>query len=172
MQRHLGGDARQRLHQEVRRAHACLDRAERVLDRLAALTHLLRMLIEPALHRFQHMLMLPSGDPSFLAGRATVFDGAALTGVGPVAAHHLAVLLVRVVVREAFTGRTNINVFLSYVAEVLFAEAAFRLRVRGHRLRQRHRDVGLFARQDLLAVEVAAIGDGFELLRLQSCLRV
>ena len=35
MQRHLAGDARQRFHQEVRRAHAGLDRAEGMLDRLA-----------------------------------------------------------------------------------------------------------------------------------------
>jgi hypothetical protein len=30
--------------------------------------------------------MFPSGDPSLLAGGATVLDGAALAGVGPVAA--------------------------------------------------------------------------------------
>jgi hypothetical protein len=34
-----------------------------VLDRLASQTHLLRMLVEPALHRFENMLMLPLGAP-------------------------------------------------------------------------------------------------------------
>src|ERR1019366_2532771 len=57
-----------------------------MLDRLAPLAHLLRMLVEPALHRLENALMFPSGDPSLLAGGATVLDGAALAGVGPVAA--------------------------------------------------------------------------------------
>jgi hypothetical protein len=35
-----------------------------MLDRLAPLAHLLRMVVEPALHRFENMLMLPSGDAS------------------------------------------------------------------------------------------------------------
>jgi hypothetical protein len=53
-----------------------------VLDRLAPLAHLLRMLVEPALNGFKNMLMFPSRDPSFLAGGAAVFDGATLAGVG------------------------------------------------------------------------------------------
>ncbi len=40
----------QRLHQEVGCSHPGLDRAEGMLDRLAPLTHLLRMLVEPTLH--------------------------------------------------------------------------------------------------------------------------
>ncbi|MFZ0054956.1 MAG: hypothetical protein WAL09_09115, partial [Pseudolabrys sp.] len=36
-----------------------LDRAEGMLDRLTPLTHLLRMLIKPALHSLDNMLMLP-----------------------------------------------------------------------------------------------------------------
>jgi hypothetical protein len=43
------------------------------------------MLVEPALHRLKNVLVLPSGDPSFLAGGATVLDGAALAGFGRVA---------------------------------------------------------------------------------------
>jgi hypothetical protein len=34
------------------------------------------MLIEPALHRINNVLMLPSGDPSLLALGAAVLDGA------------------------------------------------------------------------------------------------
>ena len=60
MQRHLAGDPWQRLHQEVGCSHPSLDRAEGMLDRLAPLTHLFRMLIEPALHRIYNVLMLPS----------------------------------------------------------------------------------------------------------------
>jgi hypothetical protein len=70
MQRHLGGDPWQRLHQEVGCSHPGLDGAERVLDRLTTLAHLLRMFVEPTLHRVENVLMLPSGDPSLLAGGA------------------------------------------------------------------------------------------------------
>jgi hypothetical protein len=63
VQRHLRGDPRQRLHQEVSGTHPGFDCAEGVLDRLASLPHFLRVLVEPALHRFEHMLMLPAGEP-------------------------------------------------------------------------------------------------------------
>lgn len=85
VQRHLGGNPWQRLHQEVRSSHPGFDRAEGVLDRLAPLAHLLRMLVEPALHRLENVLMLPSGNPSLLASGAAVLDDAALAGGGPVA---------------------------------------------------------------------------------------
>src|ERR1700693_6249584 len=51
-----------------------------MLDRLAPLAHLLRMLVEPALHRLENVLVLPSGDPPLLAGGAAMLDGAALAG--------------------------------------------------------------------------------------------
>src|SRR5476649_1578777 len=97
-----------------------------MLDRLAPLAHLLRMLVEPALHRLENGLMFPSGDPSLLAGGATVLDGAALAGVGPVAAQGQSVFLGRVVVGEPFAGRTDVNVLPSQIAEVLLAEAPCR----------------------------------------------
>src|SRR5215207_5150437 len=79
------------------------------------------------LHRLENALMLPSGDPSFLAGGAALLDGAALAAVGPLAAQEQSIFLVGVVVTEPFTGRTNVNVLLGHVAEVLLAEAPFRL---------------------------------------------
>ena len=57
VQGHLARDTRQRLHQEVHRAHARLDRREGVLDRLAPLAHGLRVRVEPPLHGFEHMLV-------------------------------------------------------------------------------------------------------------------
>ncbi len=45
-------------HQKVRGTHAGFDCAERMLDRLAPLAHLLRMLVEPALYGFEYVLML------------------------------------------------------------------------------------------------------------------
>src|SRR5450759_3340613 len=98
-----------------------------MLDRLAPLAHLLRMLVEPALHRLKNVLVLPSGDPSLLAGGATVLDGAALAGVGPVAAQDQSVFLGRVVVGELLAGRTDVNVLFSHISEVLLAKAPFRL---------------------------------------------
>src|SRR4249920_2425661 len=82
----LSGDPSVPFRKNVSGAHPGLDGAKRVLDRLAPLAHLLRMLVEPALHRFENMLVLPSGDPALLAGGAAVLDGATLAGVGPVAA--------------------------------------------------------------------------------------
>ncbi len=46
--RHLGAPVLQPLHQEVRRTHSRLDGAEGMLDGLAAVAHLLRMLVEAA----------------------------------------------------------------------------------------------------------------------------
>jgi hypothetical protein len=62
VQGHLGGYARQRLHEEVRRAHPHLVCAEGMLGGLAAHAHRLRILIETLLHGFEHMLVLPSRD--------------------------------------------------------------------------------------------------------------
>jgi hypothetical protein len=72
------------------------------------------------------------------------------------------------VVGEPLTGRTNVNVLLSHVAKVLLAEAPFRLRARRLRFWQRDRDAGLFACENLLAFEVAAIGEGFEAFSTRS----
>ena len=66
----VDGDLRQRLHQEVGRTHPCLDRSERMLDRLAPLAHGVRVGVEPLLNSFEHMLMLPSRNSSLRPGRA------------------------------------------------------------------------------------------------------
>jgi len=90
MQRHLGGNPWQRLHQEVGCTHPGFDRAEVMLDRFPPLAHLLRMLVEPALYGLKNMLILPTGDPALPACGAAVLDGAALgkrwssSGAGPI----------------------------------------------------------------------------------------
>jgi hypothetical protein len=55
-----------------------------MLDRFTSLPHLLWMLVEPPLNRFENVLMLPSRDPSLLTGGATPVDGAVLAGFGRV----------------------------------------------------------------------------------------
>ena len=79
------------------------------------------------------MLVFPSGDPTLLAGSATLLDDTALASIGPVAAQDQSVFLGRVAVGELLTGRTNINIVLSHVAEVLLAVApsAFEFEVIG-----------------------------------------
>src|SRR5260370_15677468 len=77
------------------------------------------------------------------------------------------IFLVREVVGELLTGRTNVNVPLSHIAEILLAEATFRLRIRCLRVWQRDRDAVLFACEDLLAFEAAAIGESFQAFSLQ-----
>src|SRR5437763_7770591 len=123
VERHLGGHAWQPFHQEVGCSHPRLERPERMLDRFAPLAHLFRVLVEPALHGFENMLMLPARDPSFLAGGAAVLDGAALADIGPVAAQDQPVFLVRVVIGECFTSRADVDILVSHVAEVLLAKS-------------------------------------------------
>lgn len=104
--------------------------------------------------------------------RALRFDRALGTCVRPVAPQNLAALLIRVAIGQPLAGRTPIDILLGDVDEVLLAKAAIRFGTRRQRLRQRHRDASLVTREDLQAVEVAAIGDGFELIRLQNRLRL
>ena len=49
---------------------------------------------------------------------------------GSVVVQDQSLFLVRKVVRELLTGRTDVDVPLSHVAEILLAKAAFRLRFR------------------------------------------
>jgi hypothetical protein len=65
------------------------------------------MLVEPALHRFENVLMPPSRDRSFLAGSAAVLDSAVLAGVGPAATQDEASVVGREAVGEAFAGKTS-----------------------------------------------------------------
>jgi hypothetical protein len=48
-----------------------------MLDRFAALTHLLWILVESTLHCVDNILMLPARDPSLFASAALSLDGAA-----------------------------------------------------------------------------------------------
>src|SRR5712692_7257859 len=143
-----------------------------MLDRLAASTHRIWIFVEPRLHGFDNVLVLPPRDAALWSLRALSLQRAGAARVGPVAAQDQSIFLVREVVGELLTGRTNVNVLRSHVAEILLAEAAFRLRVRCLRFWQRDRDAGLFACEDLLAFEVAAIDEGFVAFCLQWRLRL
>src|SRR6202040_1153652 len=133
-----------------------MTRAEGMLDRLAALAHRLRLLIETLLHGFEHVLVFPSRDAPLRSLRTLRFERAARACRRPIAVQRLAVLLVCITIGQLLARRAAIDILRQQIDEVLFAEAAIRLRARCHRLRQRHRNVSLLACQDLGAVEVAA----------------
>ena len=66
----------------------------------------------------------PPRDATLRSLRAQSLQRAGAARVGPVAAQDQSIFLVREVVGELLTGRTNVNVLLSHVAEILLAEAA------------------------------------------------
>ena len=68
-------------------------RTEGMLDGLPPLAHLLRMLVESALHDFEYVLVLPPRDPSLLASGAAMFDSAMPANIGQVAVQDQSVLL-------------------------------------------------------------------------------
>src|ERR1700741_4785333 len=156
VQRHFGGDIRQRLHQKGRRPHARLHGPEGVLGGLTPHTHGLRVFVEPPLYRFRDMLVLPARDAALFALGALRLHSAALTCVRPVAAQGQSPLNGREGVFEMLPGWTTIDILAGDIDEVLLAEPAFRFRARCHRLWQRYCDAGLTAGQDVLAVEIAA----------------
>ncbi len=94
MQRHLAGDPWQSLHEKVGRPHPRLDRAKGMFNCLTPLAHGLRVLIEALLHGLDDMLMLPSGDQSFLAVRAAILERTVAACICPIAPQLLAFLLV------------------------------------------------------------------------------
>ena len=98
MQRHLGGHLGQTLHQEVRRPHSHLQRAEGMFDCLATLAHSLRVFVEALLDGFQYMLMLPPGNASLRAGGAAFFEGTVATRIRPIAPQLLSVLFIGIVI--------------------------------------------------------------------------
>ena len=124
MQGHLGGNLFQRLHLEVGCSHPGLDGAEGMLNRLAALAHLLRVLVKSLLDNFKNMFLLPAGKPSLLARGASILDDTTLAGIAPITAQHQPLLLGREAISELFTGRTNVNVFFFNVTKVRFDKTA------------------------------------------------
>src|SRR4029077_10350878 len=111
-----------------------------MLDRLATRTHCIRISVQARLHGIDNVLVFPTRDATLRSLRALSLHRAGAARIGPVAAQDQSIFLVREVVGELLTGRTNVNVLLSHVAEVLLAEAAFRLRLRCLGFWQRDRD--------------------------------
>src|SRR5512135_1477909 len=98
-----------------------------MLDRLAPLAHGFGILIEPPLHGFDHVLMLPACDPALLARRAAVLERTGPACVGPIAAQVQAVFDAREAVLQPLAGRAAIDILLGQIGEVLLSEATIGL---------------------------------------------
>src|SRR5476651_685448 len=98
-----------------------------MLDRLAASTHRIRIFVQARLHGIDNVLVLPPLDAALRALRALSLQHAGVARVGPVVAQDQSNFLVREVVDELLTGRTDVNVLLSHIAEIRLAEAPLRL---------------------------------------------
>src|SRR5258708_9221202 len=118
MQRHLGRHLRQRLHQKVRRPHPHLQRAKRMLDRLAASTHCIRISVQARLHGIDNVLVLPPLDATLRALRALSLQRAVASRVGPVVLQAHSTFLVRKAVGALLTGTTTVTLPLSHIAAI------------------------------------------------------
>ena len=92
------------------------------------------------------------------------------TRICPVAPQLLPLFLVGVVVFELLSSRTAIDILIAEIDEVLLAETALCLNAGCHWFWKRNGDAGVVAGQDLLTAEVAAIGNGFELVDAKNIL--
>src|SRR4051812_41160151 len=120
-----------------------------MLDRLATLAHRLRIVVETLLHGFEDMLVLPSLNTPLGVLRTLSLEWAVPARRRPIVAQSPAVLLVRVTIGQLLARRTTIDILRRQIGEVLLAVATVRLRARCHRLRQRHRNIGLLTCQNL-----------------------
>jgi hypothetical protein len=107
MQRHLGANLGQRLHQEVRGSHPHLHCSEWMLDRLTARAHGIRIFVEPLLYGLDNLLVLPQRDATLFGRRALSFDWAGMARIGPITPKFLAVLLGRKAIREFLGARRS-----------------------------------------------------------------
>jgi len=76
MQTHFRADLGQGLHQEMRRAHPGLERAEGMFDRLPSQARRLRCTVESTLHPVEHTFVFPASDPAIWARGASALERA------------------------------------------------------------------------------------------------
>src|SRR5947209_9678136 len=89
-----------------------------MLDCLTALAHRLWVLVEPPLHGFEHVFMLPPRDAALLSRRATILDRTAAARVGRIAAQLLPMFLGSEGVLEFLAHRAAIDILLRQIDEV------------------------------------------------------
>ena len=102
--------------------------------------------------------MLPARNAPVLAGRALRFDRALRARGRPILVQGHAVLNRGKAPDGTLSGRTLIFIVSGDVVKVPLIEQSMRFVVRGLRFWDHSRDSSLIALQDLLAVEVTAVG--------------
>jgi hypothetical protein len=83
-----------------------------MLDRLTERAHGIRIFVEPLLHGFDNLLVLPPRDATLSSRRALSFDRAGMARVGPITVKFLAVLLSRKAILEFLTRRAAVDIFI------------------------------------------------------------
>src|SRR5207253_4861745 len=127
--------------------------------------HSLGHAVEPVLHPVEHVLIHPALDATQLGRRAPGFERTGETGAQvAVEIEVLGVICPTFGLGEFRPRRAGVMIVLGVVDEVLPGEEAALGAARRQGLGYDRRDARAFAGQDLVAVEVAAVGQGGDLL--------
>ena len=164
LQTHLGSHSRQRLGEEVRRAHPELQRAEYVLNGLSAQAWCLWCAVQPLLNYLEHVLVLPTRNASIVAGCALGLDRATWACRRPVPVQRLAAFLGGEPVDRELSSRTAVFIAACVIDEVPLVEAPVSNASRGQWLRHKRSDASTFALENFVAFVVTAIGQGNQAL--------
>ena len=157
LETHFRTHSPERPRQEVCGTHPVLERAEDMLDSTSADGHCLRVPVQPTLHSFQYMFVLPSSDAAIVAGRTACLERAARACAGPV---HPQIHFIFDSVKSmngAFAGWASIHVVFCNVDEVALCKEALLPRRRGQWFGDIRCDAGQIARADLRTAVVAPI---------------
>ena len=119
-------------------------------------------MLQSNLHTLQHILVLPAGNPAIAAGGAVRLDRALGTGRAPVSVLREAAFKARHAIDRVLPGRASVGVALGEVDEIALVEQARRVVVGGQRLGHQGGDPLLLAFPDLLAIEIASVGQRSE----------
>src|SRR5215471_1264477 len=156
---HLGSDLVQGPGQEVGGAHPSLEGSERVFDGLSSHAHGVGHAVEPGLHVVEHILILPALDDPPLGRRALRSERTSEAGAQvAVAVEIFCVISAAMDLGEFCARRASVVVVLGIVEEVLPGEEAAFGPARRQGLGHDRHHARAFARQNLVAAEVAAVG--------------
>ena len=129
--------------------------------------------VQPLLHGVEHVLVFPARDAAVVGWSCIALDAGTcgqaedqyLWNVMP-----FSTVVNRQIAR--LPGRASVLIALGVVDEVLLVEATLGLAAGGDRLGHQRHDAGLVALQDLLALEVAAIGQHDQFAMPVACARL
>jgi hypothetical protein len=80
---HFGAQPSERSGQEVCGAHPLLERTEDMFNGTPTNGHCIWLPVEPTLHGFQYMFVLPSSDAAIVAGRTAFLEMEMRASAGP-----------------------------------------------------------------------------------------